>query len=396
MKKMLSLAVAAALLLSAMPAAAVGPVSASYMHPKSPLRYKVLGGTFSATADVTATLLGVCPPGGAKVKDVVISQAAAGVAGLSWTITPKKSGTSIVTTAGGFTLAAGANKVTNLTNRPVTLSLPTGGTRPILDATKVACAGGEAFSFDVDLVGVYATGTATLSADLASDEKVTLSSHDFVAKLRYATGTATITTAVVGNKLTIAGHDFTAIANGATPTGDEWAVGTGGTADADSATALSAAINGSTTEGVAGVVQASADAGVVTVIAWNEGAAGNAITFTRTGAPIAVSGSGTLAGAYDPASDEWPIGATLAASASSLSAAINASVAVGTSDTVTCAAAEAVVTCTSRTDGTAGNAITWAKTGDHVAVSGAGTFTGGTNYTTAVTGSLELYLEPNW
>jgi hypothetical protein len=138
------------------PALAVGQTPAG-MHIRSPLRYVNLVYNFSTTANITAQVLGVCPPGGGVVKDVVLGQAAAGVGGTSWTATPKKNGTALVSTPGGFTLAAGANKATNVANTPAAFTNPSGGTRPILDAAQVKCAGGELVTTDITLSGTYST-----------------------------------------------------------------------------------------------------------------------------------------------------------------------------------------------------------------------------------------------
>lgn len=109
-----------------------------------------------------------------------------------------------------------------------------------------------------------------------------------------ASATATIVTAVATNAVTINGAAITGVASGATA--DQWNVGSGGSADADSATNLAAAINASTTARIAGVVKATAASNVVTITAVVPGLAGNGITLTKTGAPITVTGSGFLAG----------------------------------------------------------------------------------------------------
>jgi len=107
-----------------------------------------------------------------------------------------------------------------------------------------------------------------------------------------ASGTITIATAVAGNTVTIAGKTFTALANGSTAAAYQWAVGTGGTADADSATALANAIN---LQALEVHVTATAASNVVTITCDLVGAAGNAITLTKVGTPITVSGA-TLSG----------------------------------------------------------------------------------------------------
>ena len=108
-----------------------------------------------------------------------------------------------------------------------------------------------------------------------------------------ATGTATLSGVVAGDKLTIAGHDFACVASGAT--GNSFNVGLTDTA---SATNLAAAINGSVTTGIAGVVRAgNANSAVLTVTAMVSGIAGNSISLAQTGGhitvPVATLGSGT-------------------------------------------------------------------------------------------------------
>jgi hypothetical protein len=111
-----------------------------------------------------------------------------------------------------------------------------------------------------------------------------------------ASATGTCATVIATDKITINGHDFVAIANGEIPAGDEFAVGAGDTADADTATALAAAINASETAGVAGYVTATAAGAVVTITATASGVLGNRTTLTSTGGTITVTGAGYLAG----------------------------------------------------------------------------------------------------
>jgi hypothetical protein len=251
MNKILSGAIGAALLVAclvlAAPARAGGP-SAAVFPPKSPLRYHVLRYSFSTTTNITDAIVGALPPGGAVLKDVVITQFAAGTGGTSWVVTPKRAAASLCSTDGGFTLAAGASKVTNSAKSPMgAFTNPTGGTRPVISGD------------------VAASGTATIASGLTATEKIT-----------------------------IQGVDFTAVASGAT--GNQFNLG----ADENAAAAnLAAAINASTSPAVRGAVTASAASAVVTITARTPGTGGNAITLTRTGAHITVSGSGTLASGFN-------------------------------------------------------------------------------------------------
>lgn len=224
-------------------------------------------------------------------------------------------------------------------------------------------------------VGTAATGTATLGAGLAAGEKVTIESVDFVAKAKYASNIVTCAAVQVGDTVTVNGVVFTAIANGGTPTAAQFVLGAGGTANADTGTSLAAQITAATATTLSTAVSA---AGAVTITANTAGAAGNDITLaTSTGVRLAITtAGGKLAGAYDAAADEWPIESTLALSAAALAAAINASANAAIDGIVTASAAEAVCTVAAVALGTGGNALTFAKTGAHITVNGAGTLTG--------------------
>lgn len=121
---------------------------------------------------------------------------------------------------------------------------------------------------------------------------MTVGEDDSVA----ASATATIESAAATDSITINGVEFAGVANGGSPTGNQWEVGAGGTADADSATALAAAINASETAKIAGYVTATAASNVVTITAVHSGVSGNMFTLTDTGTTITVTGDGFLAG----------------------------------------------------------------------------------------------------
>ena len=156
MRKLLGTLGVLALLAFAVPAAA-GPTSNYIGTPRSPLRYVTQTYAFTTTATITDASVSVCPPGGATLRDVILVQHIAGVGGTSWTATPLIVNVSTMTTPGGFTLAAGADKSTNVAARPITLTNPTGGTRPVLDPTKVTCTGGDVISMTITLSGSYST-----------------------------------------------------------------------------------------------------------------------------------------------------------------------------------------------------------------------------------------------
>lgn len=101
-------------------------------------------------------------------------------------------------------------------------------------------------------------------------------------------GTATLSTAVAGNIVTIAGKAFTFKAAADADPVKRWV--SLGASDTEAAANLAAAVN---MEGCG--VHATSSGAVVTFTADADGTAGNAITLTKTGSPITVSGA-TLAG----------------------------------------------------------------------------------------------------
>lgn len=105
-----------------------------------------------------------------------------------------------------------------------------------------------------------------------------------------ASATATFSTIVQDNVVTINGVAFTA--RDASPTGNQFLIGA---SDTTAATNCAAAINASSTAKIAGYVTATSNGAVVTISALRKGVAGNMFTLTKTGAPITVTGSGFLA-----------------------------------------------------------------------------------------------------
>jgi hypothetical protein len=244
MKRLLVAALAALSLLA--PSLGSAGQSSSFAY-KTPLRYHVCTYTFSTTADVVAANVCTLPPGGAILRDAVIYQVGAGVGGTSWVAGPKRATLALTSTNGGFTLAAGANRVTNVNgSRMGTLSNPTGGTRPVISGS------------------VAAYGTVTISAGLAAGEIATVN-----------------------------GVAFTSVASGAL--GNQFNVGADENA---AATNLAAAINASTSSEIKGRVTAAAATNVVTITARNPGSAENAIPLVVSGAHLARSAA-TFANGFD-------------------------------------------------------------------------------------------------
>lgn len=233
-------------LLLALVLVAALPLAADAVSPndaRSSSRYLVIQYPFSTTASISGGNVATLPAG-MRLVDVVVYQNAAGTGGTSWVATPKRNTTALVSTAGGFTLAAGATKVTNSSPSPLgVLSLPSGGTRPVI--AKAASA----------------SGTITVSASITDGQSVTVAGRTYTAR--------------------------TAPTNAVT----EWTLS--GTANTD-ATRLAALINA---DPGAGVVATPA-AAVVTVKAKPAGALGNTLGLSKSGAQLAVSGA-NLTGGFD-------------------------------------------------------------------------------------------------
>jgi hypothetical protein len=291
-------------------------------------------------------------------------------------------------TTGGFSSFIEHGQAANLSDAAEVTAAQLLGAAPVFtkspdDSSKTKRVGYRGHKRYVRLTPVSdnprAAGTATLGEGLASGEKVTIESVDFVAKAKFASNVVTCAGVQANDTVTIGGVEFTAIANGGTPAALEFEVGAGGTADADTAAALAAAIGDAA--GANGGVNASNTAGqaTVTISAVTAGAAGNDITIaTSTGVRLAITtAGGKLAGAYDAAQDEWPIESSLDLSAAALAAAISASENEAIAGIVTASAAAAVCTVSAVLGGSAGNLLTFTKTGDHITASGSGTLADG-------------------
>lgn len=205
-----------------------------------------------------------------------------------------------------------------------------------------------------------------------------------------ATGAITLASCAAGTVILINGVPFTAKGSAATAGNNEFDVSGADSADA---TALAAAINASTTAGIAGVLTASANSATVTVTSSLPGLAGNAVTIenlgvvatgTVTAASVAAADTITLNGvtltahATTAANNQFVVGATNAATAANIAACINGSSTALVSTHCRALARSAVVHIFSRFGGKTGNAVTLASSdGTKLAVSGA-RLTGGT------------------
>ena len=104
-----------------------------------------------------------------------------------------------------------------------------------------------------------------------------------------SSGTATFSTVVATNTVVIGGVTFTG--HDSTTTGVQFLTGV---TDAVSAASLAAKVNANTTTNK--LVVASAAGAVVTFTSIAPGTVGNFVTLTASGVPVAVTGSGYLAG----------------------------------------------------------------------------------------------------
>jgi hypothetical protein len=214
------------------------------------------------------------------------------------------------------------------------------------------------------------TITPTVSG-IDVDDTVTIQGVALTAKKHHSTGTVTITAAGVdnGDVVVINGASFTAAAAEDLEAGEFNVSGT----DTAAATSLAACINASVDVLIAGIVTATSAAGVVTVrmVATGTGV----VTFTSDDAQLAVTGSGTLTAGTVPAAGEFDISGSNAQTCTSLAAAIAANATLAALVTVWTSAT--VVTMRAITAGAGGNALTLVSSDAQLAVSGAGTFTGG-------------------
>ena len=160
MKRIVSLALGAALALALSVSPARADVTNQRFDQRSPLRFIPMAATVGATSTTTGIVVGVVSGPGAIV-DIQLGQAATGTGGTNWTATVKKNGTSVCTTDGVLALASGANKSVNSSTDPdlgwtAALALPTGATRPILkvDGTQLV-AKGDLITVDITNSGAY-------------------------------------------------------------------------------------------------------------------------------------------------------------------------------------------------------------------------------------------------
>lgn len=207
-----------------------------------------------------------------------------------------------------------------------------------------------------------------------------------------ATATITLASMAAGTVLLINGVPFTSKGSAATTGNNEFDI-SGGTDTLDAA-ALAAAINASTSTGIAQVVTATSAAAVVTLTAARAGLVGNAITIENLGVvatgtytftsvdnndALAINGlTLTAKTTVTDAALQWAVGATDAITATNFAALINST---ATNALITkhvrALARSNVVHLFAKYGGVAGNAIETTSADGDIVVSGA-RLTGGT------------------
>lgn len=222
-------------------------------------------------------------------------------------------------------------------------------------------------------LGVVANATVTVAGVLANDT-LTVNGVTLTALQRNATGTVAAASAANGDSVTIGGVTFTGLTAGSTPAAFQFAVGTGGSANTDTATNLAAAING-----VSGLAFDAVSSGVtVTVRAVTAGTAGNSITLASSNATtLAVSGT-VLAGGSAVAINTFDPGGSNTQVATNIAACVNASTSTLVSDHVYAVSNGALVTLLAKSAGVAGNLVTIASSnGSRLAVPAGGRLASG-------------------
>jgi hypothetical protein len=213
----------------------------------------------------------------------------------------------------------------------------------------------------------HARGTITpTTSGIDVADTVTINTTGILtARQHHAKGTITCAAADAADNVTIGATTFVGTAGAVTPGAATYSIDTGNN---EAATSLAAQINAHAVAST--IVTASASSAVVTLRAVASGIAGNSIVLTSTdGTDLAVSGSGTLAGATAVAANEFDISGTDAQTCTSLAAAINASSLLA--GIVTAWASATVVTVRAVTAGTGGNSIGLASSDAQLAVSAA-------------------------
>ncbi len=291
------------------------------------------------------------------------------------TITPTVAGIDVddTVTIGGTALTAKRHNATGT----VTFASAASGDNIVVGATTfVATTGavtpGQAtYCYDTGDAEAATSFLAQVAAHAVASTVVTGTRSTAVVTLRaIATGVAgnsVILTSVDGVTTAVSGAGF--LANAVAVGASQFDI-TG--TDAQCCTSINAAVAANAT--IAALVTSTTTSTVVTLRAVATGVAGNAITLASSDAQIAVSDT-TLLNATAVAANEFDITGTNAQCCTSILAAINASLAL--TAILTASTSATIVTIRNKTAGTAGDSVVLTSSDAQLAVSGAGTMTGG-------------------
>jgi len=227
------------------------------------------------------------------------------------------------------------------------------------------------------IIGTAAASCTATIVTAVSGNKVTINGKDVTAARLKARQTFTLASTANNDTAVLNGVTFTAKTTvGADPVGNNFF--TRGVSDTADAAALAAAINACQSAGVLGLIDATSAAGVVTVRAKADGTAANSYATTASGNITA--GAATMANGAAASGDQWDYGDNDTESATNLAAAINASSQALISDHVTASSAAGVVTITAIRTDEAGNLVNVQKTGSPITLAGVtnNLMTGGT------------------
>jgi hypothetical protein len=224
-----------------------------------------------------------------------------------------------------------------------------------------------------------ASGTVTFAGPVSANDTVTINGTALTAQQEYASGVVTFSSLAADDTVTVGATVFTAKVS---PSGSvQFALGA---SDTEAAANLVVKINAHATAST--LVKAYSTGAAVTVRNLVVGTAGNSggasqvalASSNNTRAAVTGTSAGKLNGASAPANNKFHIGFTTAEVLAAFYAAVNASSTslvsghvVATSDAAT------VATLTALVPGVGGNAITLAKSGSNISVSGTGRLTGG-------------------
>lgn len=294
--------------------------------------------------------------------------------------------TNVVTLAGvAFTAAQLNARATATFTTAVAGNTLTIGATTFTGTAGAVTPGAATFSIDTSDTATAASFKAQVEAHAVAGLLVGVTVAAGVAKIRaLSAGTAgnAIAISKVGSPIALTATGGGALAGaflegGLAQSAAGWDYGD---TDTQGAAALAAVVNASANAAISGIITATSAVGVVTFKAVTEGTAGNALTVTKTGAPITLTaqGGGADTGVFQNGAaysgDQYDgiyNGGSVSAVAASLAAAIVRSATALVVDVVTATSALGVTTITALGPGIEGNAITLSASGTGPTASGA-------------------------